>query len=198
MAYFALQYQVLFHDTMAYGSHHHMANLKFQNLARETLLFESKANGKADWHNQFKDILILTREAYSFNMAPVGLGEKVAVLLTYEEPTRSTVRLCFRVMNSAGRPVSCGYQMLIMLDKDTQQVVPAPSLLTQYLDPAKGFSLLETLTDPSFAERAKAGSMAVRGLFSEEVCALGQHVAAAPLQAAYPKIIDTALTEYPL
>jgi len=39
MAYFAMQYQVLFHDTMAYGTHHHTVNVKFQNIARETLLF---------------------------------------------------------------------------------------------------------------------------------------------------------------
>jgi len=38
MPYFGMQYQILFHDTMAYGSHHHMANFKFQNVARETLL----------------------------------------------------------------------------------------------------------------------------------------------------------------
>ena len=30
---------------MAYGTQHHMVNLKFQNLARETILFESKCNG---------------------------------------------------------------------------------------------------------------------------------------------------------
>ena len=198
MAYFAMQYQVLFHDTMAYGSHHHMANLKFQNVARETLLFESKVNGHGGWYEQMKDIVVLTREAYSFNMAPVGLGEKVGILLSYEEPTRSTVRLCFRVMNDEGRPVSCGYQTLIMLDKDTQHLVPAPTLLTQYLNPARGYSLVEALMDPSFAERVHGGSMAVKDLFPDDICALGRHVASAPRQEAYPKIINTAFSEYPL
>ena len=28
-----MQYQVLFHDTMAYGTHHHTVNVKFQNIA---------------------------------------------------------------------------------------------------------------------------------------------------------------------
>ncbi len=198
MAYFAMQYQVLFHDTMAYGSHHHMANLKFQNVARETLLFESKVDGKTGWYEQMKDIIVLTREAYSFNMAPVGLGEKVGILLSYEDPTRSTVRLCFRVINTDGMPVSCGYQTLVMLDKDTQHVVPAPALLMQYVDPAKGFSLVEPLTDPSFSERAHGGSLAVKDLFADDVRCLGQRVASAPMQEAYPKIIDTTFTEYPL
>ncbi len=198
MAYFAMQYQVLFHDTMAYGSHHHTANIKFQNIARETLLFESRLDAQTGWYEQMKDIVILTRQAYSFNMAPVGLGEKVGILLSYEEPTRSTVRLCFRVLNDQGQPVSCGYQTLIMLDKDTQRVVPAPHLLTQYLDPARGYSLIESLVDPSFADRAHAGSRAVKDLFPDDVRCLGQRVASAPVQEAYPKIIDTTFTEFPL
>jgi hypothetical protein len=74
MAYFAMQSQVLFHDTMAYGSHHHMANFKFQNIARETILFETNTEGQKSWQEQLKDILVLTREAYSLNLGPVGLG----------------------------------------------------------------------------------------------------------------------------
>ena len=197
MAYFTTQYQVLFHDTMAYGSHHHMTNVKFQNIARETLFFESKVDGTVGWYEQMKDILVLTREAYSFNMAPVGLGEKVGILLSYEAPTRSTVRLCFRVMNQRGERISCGYQSLIMLDKDTHHLVPAPTLLTQYLDPARGYSLVETVANPSFVEQVHAGSKAVKDLFPAEVCALGRHIASAPAPEAYPKIMDTSFMEYP-
>src|SRR5688572_33461003 len=98
MPFFGMQYQILFHDTMAYGSHHYMANFKFQNIARETILFETKINGSG-WEDQLKNHLMLTREAYSLNLAPAGLGEKVAILLTYEEPTLCTVRLCFRVVD---------------------------------------------------------------------------------------------------
>src|SRR6476469_3518048 len=103
MSYFAMQSQVLFHDTMAYGTQHHMVNLKFQNLARETILFESRGNGDGDWSEQLKDIVMLTREAYSLNLGAVGLGAKVGILLTYEEPSRSTVRLCFRVVDAHGQ-----------------------------------------------------------------------------------------------
>ena len=63
MSYFAMQYQVLFHDTMAYGSQHHMVNLKFQNIARETILFESKCPGEGDWGEQLREIAMVTREA---------------------------------------------------------------------------------------------------------------------------------------
>src|SRR5580704_3499529 len=119
MAYFAMQYQVLFDDTMAYRTHHYKVNLKFQNIARETLLFESRVGGEEDWTDQLKDIVTLTREAYSMNLAPVRLGGKVAILLTYEEPSRSTVRLCFRVMNAQGDPVSCGFQTMVLVHKDT-------------------------------------------------------------------------------
>ncbi len=58
MPYFGMQYQILFHDTMAYGSHHHMVNFKFQNVARETLLFETKVNGQGNWQEQLKDVLV--------------------------------------------------------------------------------------------------------------------------------------------
>src|SRR4029453_7930603 len=115
MSYFAMQYQVLFHDTMAYGTHHHMVNLKLQNIARETILFESKSRGEGDWAEQLKDIVMLTREAYSLNLGAVGLGGKVGILLTYEEPTRSTVRLCFRVVDAHGQPVSCGFQTMVLM-----------------------------------------------------------------------------------
>src|SRR5258708_25947211 len=150
MPYFGMQYRVLFHDTMAYGSHHHMVNFKFQNVARETILFETKVNGKNAWEDQLKDVLVLTREAYSLNLAPVGLGGKVGILLTYEEPTRSTVRLCFRVIDQQGEPVSCGYQTMILMDKATHEMVPAPPVLSQYVNAQSECNLLEELTSPSF------------------------------------------------
>ena len=64
-----------------------------QNVARETILFETRRDGKRCFDEETRNMVMLTREAYSLNLAPVGLGEKVAVLLSYEDPTRSTVRL---------------------------------------------------------------------------------------------------------
>ncbi len=196
MAYFAMQYRILFHDTMAYGSHHHMTNLKLQNMARETLLFESRTNGDKDWRHQLADIVMLTREVYSFNIAPVNLGEKVAVLLTYEEPSRSTARLCFRVVRSDGQPVSCGYQGLVLVHKDTQDLLPAPPMLAQYLDPSNPYSLIEKLVDPSFERRVHGGSSGVKQVMSPEICELGAKVANADLSHGHPRIIDGDGREY--
>jgi acyl-CoA thioesterase FadM len=197
MSFFAMQYQVLFHDTMAYGSHHYLVNLKFQNIARETILFEGRTDGTG-WEQQLRDIVMFTREAYSLNLAPVGLGGKVAILLSYEEPSRSTVRLCFRVMNDKGQPVSCGFQTMVLVHKDTNEMVPAPQLLAQYLDRSDERNLLENLTAPTFAERAKAGGREIKHIFPPEVQAIGVRVASAPRPSAYPRIIDERLNEYPL
>jgi len=196
MAYFGMQYQILFHDTMAYGSHHHMANFKFQNIARETLLFETKANGQGDWQEQLKDVLVLTREAYSLNLAPVALGGKVAILLTYEEPTLCTVRLCFRVIDHRGEPVSCGYQTMIVIHKETHEMVAAPPLVTPFLNSKSDLSLLEGLNNPSFAERTMLGSREVKHIFPESIRRLGQSIANSPRQTAYPKIVDETLNEF--
>lgn len=196
MSYFAMQYQVLFHDTMAYGSHHHMVNFKFQNVARETVLFESRVEGQAPWQEQLKDILVLTREAYSLNLAPVGLGGKVAILMTFEDPTLCTVRLCFRVVDQRGEPVSCGYQTMILLHKDTHEMVPAPPLLTNFLGTRKEMSLLEDLGNPGFAERTRSGSRELKNIFTDSVRRLGSEIANAPRKESYPRIVDEAGHEY--
>lgn len=193
-----MQYQILFHDTMAYGSHHHMTNFKFQNVARETILFETTVNGVRCFDEQAKDIVMLTREAYSLNLAPVWLGQKVGILLSYEDPSRSTVRLCFRVMDDTGQPVCCGYQTMIMMHKDTHELVPAPRFLTAFLDEGAERNLIEPLANPCFAESARAGGTGVKRVFPESIRRLGKSVASAPLKCAYPKIVDENLREYAL
>lgn len=195
MSYFAIPYQILFHDTMAYGSHHHMTNFKFQNIARETILFGGNGDKSNGWQQQLKDILLLTREAYSLNLSPVSLGEKVAILLTYETPTRSTVKLCFRVIKDDGEPVSCGYQTMVLLDRRTHELVPAPTILSQYLDVQKEWCILENLKNPSFAEQIhKPGG--TKEIFSKEVISIGKHIAKADAKKSYPKIINQFFDEY--
>ncbi|HEV2843852.1 MAG TPA: hypothetical protein VG477_03320, partial [Thermoanaerobaculia bacterium] len=175
---------------------HHTVNIKLQNIARETILFASRVEGREVWREQLKDIVMLTREAYSLNLAPVDLGEKVAVLLTYEDPTHSTVRLCFRIVRFDGQPVSCGYQTMILMDRETQALVGPPPMLAQYLDAERENSLVEKLREPSFGERATGGGRWLKDIFSEEVRALGAHVANAGRDRATPKIIDESLREY--
>jgi acyl-CoA thioesterase FadM len=196
MPYFAMPYQILFHDTMAYGSQHHTVNIKLQNIARETILFASRVDGRTVWQEQLKDIVMLTREVYSLNLAPVDLGQKVAVLLTYEDPTHSTVRLCFRIVRFDGQPVACGYQTMILMDRETQALVGPPPMLAQYLDSTRGNSLLERLTEPSFSERARNGSRGLKDIFPPEIRALGAHVANAERSQSAPRIIDESLQEY--
>ena len=196
MPFFALQYQVLFHDTMAYGSHHHMTNIKFQNVARETLLFNTTVNGKRAFDEQAKDIVMLTREAYSLNFAPVLLGQKVGILLTYEDPSRSTVRLCFRVVNEEGQPVCCGYQTMILIHKDTHELLPAPPFLADFLDTARESNLIEPLVDPNFGDSARTGGASVRRIFPLEIRNLGQAVATAARRNSYPRILDLQMKEY--
>jgi acyl-CoA thioesterase FadM len=196
MPFFTMQYQVLFHDTMAYGSHHHMTNFKFQNVARETILFETSVNGVRCFDEQAKDIVMLTREAYSLNLAPVWLGQKVGILLSYEEPTRSTVRLCFRVVDQTGQPVCCGFQTMVLMHKTTQELVPAPPFLSQFLDAGTDRNLLEQMKEPNFAEAARSGSGGVRRIFSESIRNLGKTVANSPRESGYPRILDEAFKEY--
>jgi acyl-CoA thioesterase FadM len=196
MPYFAMPYQILFHDTMAYGSQHHTVNIKMQNVARETILFASRVEGREVWREQLKDIVMLTREAYSLNLAPVDLGEKAAVLLTYEDPTHSTVRLCFRIVRFDGQPVACGFQTMILMDRETQALVGPPPMLAQYLDAERENSLLEKLKEPSFGERAAGGSRWLKDIFPDAVRALGAHVANAGRERATPKIVDESLREY--
>ncbi len=196
MPFFAMPYQILFHDTMAYGSQHHTVNIKLQNIARETILFASRVEGRAVWQEQLKDIVMLTREVYSLNLAPVDLGQKVAVLLTYEDPTHSTVRLCFRVVRFDGQPVACGYQTMILMDRETQALVGPPPMLAQYLDAGRANSLVERLTDPPFSERARGGGRGHKDIFPAEVRSLGAHVANLERTQATPKIIDESLREF--
>jgi acyl-CoA thioesterase FadM len=198
MPYFAMPYQVLFHDTMAYGSQHHMVNLKLQNIARETILFASRVDGRPAWQEQLRDIVMLTREAYSLNLAPVDLGQKVAVLLTYEDPTHSTVRLCFRLVRGDGQPVACGYQTMVLTDRETQALVGPPPMLAQYLDAGRDNSLLEKLKDPPFGERARTGGRFLKDIFPPPVRALGAHVANQERAQATPKILDESLREFEL
>jgi acyl-CoA thioesterase FadM len=193
-----MRYQVLFHDTMAYGSQHHMVNIKLQNIARETILFATRVDGRSVWQEQLRDIVMLTREAYSLNLAQVELGQEVAVLLTYEEPTFSTVRLCFRVVRSDGKPVSCGYQTMILMDRNTQALVGPPPMLAQYLDTDRANSLLEPLVAPPFSDRARCGGRELGAIFTPEVRALGSYVASAEPRRSGPRIIDECLHEFEL
>jgi len=85
---------------------------------------------------------------------------------------------------------------MILLHKDTHEMVPAPPLLTNFLNAKSQNSLLEELKSPSFAERAMAGSREIKSLFPDHVRQLGAHIANASRESAYPKILDKSLHEF--
>jgi acyl transferase domain-containing protein/NAD(P)-dependent dehydrogenase (short-subunit alcohol dehydrogenase family)/acyl-CoA thioesterase FadM len=167
MSYIAVPYQIHFEDTMAYGSHHYLTNFRFQCIAREHFFF----GGLFD-KETFQDVVILTQQGYSRNMAPVGLGERVVILLTFDEPTRSTTRLCFRVIREDGTPVCCGYQVLVFTSRITGELIPIPPVLVDYV--LQNFGLIERLLDPPFAEKVVAGGKEIKKIFTPEVCELGK------------------------
>jgi acyl-CoA thioesterase FadM len=198
MPFFTMPYQVLFHDTMAYGSHHHVVNIELQNLARETILFASRVDGRDVWREQLKDLILLTREAYSLNLAPVALGERLAILMSYEDPTPSTVRLCFRLIRFDGQPVACGFQTMVLVDRSTGALVGPPPMLARHLVADQKESLIEPAAEPNFRNRVLDGARFQRDLFSPRIVALGTFVANQEHGQALPRILSLDFEEFPL
>jgi malonyl CoA-acyl carrier protein transacylase/acyl-CoA thioesterase FadM len=170
MGYFAWPYRVLFHDTMAYGGHHFLTNFKFQCEAREQffytcLLDTEEAKAESD------ELVYLTREGYSRNLAPVTVGDTVGILLSLEDVSASSVRCCIRVVRSDGTPVCCGFQTLVVMNR-AGQIVPGPDRFRRF-----GPALREKTASPSFSERVLAGT-GLRHIFDEEAIRLGQAAAA--------------------
>lgn len=193
MAFFTIPYQIHFEDTMAYGSHHFMTNFKFQCVLRETLLFNSRPGETDDWKDEMDRVVMLTHQAYSRNLAPVRLGQRVGLLMSYEDPGLGSVKLCFRAVREDGVPVSCGFQSIVCLDAHTQNVTQAPRVLTCNVQVTGAGSLLEAAAEETFCERAFRGGTRTTSLFGPEVIAIGRHVANAPLHLSYPRILDEHL-----
>lgn len=173
MRAYILPYRVLFHDTMAYGTHHFLTNLKFQCLAREHLFFSSVVEGTAHGRALHDDSIFLTRDAYSLNLAPVPVGGRVAILLTTESASLMSVRFCFRVVSERGEPVCAGYQTIVAIDRATQALVEGPAWLR-----AVGSQIEEPLREPDFLTRLHGAR--VGELFSPAVLALAARALASP------------------
>jgi acyl transferase domain-containing protein/NAD(P)-dependent dehydrogenase (short-subunit alcohol dehydrogenase family)/acyl-CoA thioesterase FadM len=173
MPYFVIPFRVQFQDTMAYGTHHFLTNFKFQCAAREEFIFGEVIKGEPQLIAAFNEVMLVTQQAYSRNLAPVAVGETVGILMSYEDPTPSSVRLCFRVVRRDGTPVSCGFQTIVCLCPKTHAPVAPPQALVRY------YSLLrEPLEKPSFLDRILAGQL--REIFDHESVSLGKAVAAEP------------------
>jgi acyl transferase domain-containing protein/acyl-CoA thioesterase FadM len=186
MSFFVMPYRVLFHDTMAYGTHHFLTNFKFQNVAREHMFFEHVAEASSAGRKDHEQHIFLTQQAYMRSLAPVSVGQRVAVLVSAEEQSPSSVRLCFRIVRDDGVPVSCGFQTMVCVSRATGEVAVGPASIR------RGEELMvERLSAPSFAERVLSGRL--RGVFDEEVLAVAREVVLAPPERSYPRFLAQEL-----
>jgi len=126
--FYAITYPIRFEDTMAYGSHHFLTNFRFQCAVRESLFFDYLGRRYPECRAEYDELVILTRDGYSRNLAPAMLGERVAVLLSLAETTRSSVQLCIRTINGRGEPIACGFQKLVFMDREGA-LMPCPRSL---------------------------------------------------------------------
>jgi acyl transferase domain-containing protein/acyl-CoA thioesterase FadM len=152
MRAYVVGYRVLFHDTMAYGSHHFLTNFKFQCVAREHYYFgqivDASDEGRAVHDNQ----VLLTRDAYSLNLFPVGVGERVAIVMTIEAAGERTARMCFRVVHESGQPVAAGYQTLVRVGRDDGGLLDLPDWMRRAAE-----EIREPVPSPGFAALLHAG-----------------------------------------
>jgi acyl-CoA thioesterase FadM len=185
MTMFAYPYLITFDDSMAYGSHHFLTNFKFQCATREALLFRKIVDDQHDWRGKMDDVVILTRDGYSRNMSAVRIGETVVVFMTFEEPTLSSVRLCFRTISNAGVPVACGFQTVVCVDRAGHSIVDPPQALVQFTD-----LLVEPLTEPNFRERALAGGQYLASVFGPGLINIAKTLGSACVRYAYPQFVE--------
>ncbi|RKG72106.1 SDR family NAD(P)-dependent oxidoreductase [Corallococcus exercitus] len=166
MDFFAVPYDIHFDDTMAYGSHHFLTNFKFQCAGREHLLFSPHAFEVPEFRRDFDQVLLLTYEGYSRNLAPASLGDRLVVLTSLEERGEVSLRFCFRTLKSDGTPVACGYQTVLCADR--QGVLRAFPESFQ-----RSFESLAALHEPvgakSFRDLALQGGAGVQALFPQAV-----------------------------
>ncbi|MBN9687070.1 MULTISPECIES: type I polyketide synthase [unclassified Corallococcus] len=166
MDFFAVPYDIHFDDTMAYGSHHFLTNFKFQCAGREHLLFSPHAFEEPEFRRDFDQVLLLTYEGYSRNLAPAALGDRLIILTSLEERGEVSLRFCFRTLKSDGTPVACGYQTVLCADR--QGVLRAFPASFQ-----RSFESLAALHEPSgpksFRDLALQGGAGVQALFPEAV-----------------------------
>ncbi|NPC46093.1 SDR family NAD(P)-dependent oxidoreductase [Corallococcus sp. AB032C] len=166
MDFFAVPYDIHFDDTMAYGSHHFLTNFKFQCAGREHLLFSPHAFEEPEFRRDFDQVLLLTYEGYSRNLAPAALGDRLIILTSLEERGEVSLRFCFRTLKSDGTPVACGYQTVLCADRQgALRAFPASF--------QRSFESLAALHEPtgskSFRDLALQGGGGVQALFPEAV-----------------------------
>ncbi|WP_167525450.1 phosphopantetheine-binding protein [Roseomonas genomospecies 6] len=123
MRYFVAPYGIYFNDTMEYGTHLFIINFKSQCHDRKYFYFRSDPDGVDLRKSDLENIVLLMHEGYCKNLAPAGLGERLAIFMSIGEIARSTVLLCFRVVREDGTPISCGYQRITVIDRSGTEML---------------------------------------------------------------------------
>ncbi|MFC1757746.1 SDR family oxidoreductase [Planctomycetota bacterium] len=165
MSFYATEYTIHFDDTMAYGSHHFLAAFKFQCAVRETYLFGEQIFDVPGVKEVLDRVHLFTADAYSRNLGPAVLGDRLAILLTLEEWGRVSVRFCYRVLGSDGTPVCAGFQNIICADSDTGNPIAVPSPLWEAMRSMR--EIEERQSTESFRDRVLAGGSQTESLFGE-------------------------------
>ncbi|WP_437274592.1 SDR family NAD(P)-dependent oxidoreductase [Sorangium sp. So ce375] len=179
--FFVVPYCVKFDDSMAYGSHHYLTNFRFQCIARETLYFAEAADGSLPHEEDRAAIRLLTTEGYSRNLAPVRVGERVAIFMSLGAVTRSSAYGYFRTVRFDGEPVACGYQRIVAVSAASDELAPLPRSVTAHVG-----TLDERVPHQRFVELCLRGGSALRELFPERLVRHAAEVARGPLHEARP------------
>lgn len=182
MAFFATEYTVHFDDTMAYGGHHFLTGFKFQCAARETFMFGEHIFDVDGVKETLAGIHLLTSDAYSRNLNPTQLGDRVAILLTLEDWGRVSARFCYRVIDTQGRRICAGFQTLICADAKTGQPMPLPSALRSAMDAVREIEELPGQKADSFRNCVLEGGGKLDAIFGQAE----QQTALAFLSKRYP------------
>lgn len=163
MRYYAIDYTIHFDDTMAYGSHHFLTAFKFQCAAREAFLFGQHIYDTPGVPDALDGVHLFTADAYSRNLSPARLGDRVAILLSLEEWGRASARFCYRVIGQQGQPITAGYQTLICADATTDEPCLIPPPLWGAMEKLRAIE--EPHAETSFRDRTLAGGKATESLF---------------------------------
>ncbi|MFP2957493.1 SDR family NAD(P)-dependent oxidoreductase [Myxococcus sp. 1LA] len=188
MGYFAVPYDIHFDDTMAYGSHHFLTNFKFQCAGREHLLFSPDVFDVPEFRRDFEQVLLLTYEGYSRNLAPANLGDRLVVLTTLEERGEVSLRFCFRTLKSDGTPVACGYQTVLCADRTSGALCPFPDSFLRCCDSLSG--IVEQARARSFKDCVQQGGSALNDVFPEAIRTLAKSLLADPASLGTSRFVS--------
>ncbi len=193
MAFFATPYTIHFDDTMAYGSHHFMTAFKFQCASREALLYGELIFDRPGVKDALESVFLFTADAYSRNLSPAYLGDRVAIFISLEEWGRVSTRFCYRMLGEKAQPICAGFQTIICADAKSGRPVPLPEPVRIAFDDIR--EIAEAESPVSFRERVLQGTESTQSLFSSDVC----ESALSYLSDRYPhpRIVETQKTNKP-